>query len=87
MSRWWQATPRREPAWPIGDLALRPATREWLAAAVVLADLAAFVSIYRTRVHSRKAKAVWVVIVLLLPLLGALAWFALGRERRGGRRN
>ncbi|MFL1380831.1 MULTISPECIES: PLD nuclease N-terminal domain-containing protein [unclassified Nocardiopsis] len=29
-------------------------------------------------------KPAWVVIVLLLPKLGALAWFALGRPQRAG---
>lgn len=55
----------------------------WIAGAVVLlADLLALTSIWRSRLHSPKARIVWTLIVALLPLLGALAWFPLGRERR-----
>ena len=55
----------------------------WIAGAVVLlADLLALASIWRSRLHSPKARIVWTLIVALLPLLGALAWFPLGRERQ-----
>lgn len=30
-------------------------------------------------------KALWIIIVLILPIVGALLWFFLGRERRGDR--
>ena len=30
-------------------------------------------------------KALWIIIVLLLPIIGAVLWFLLGRERRGDR--
>jgi hypothetical protein len=30
-------------------------------------------------------KALWIVIVLLLPIIGAVLWFLLGRERRSDR--
>jgi uncharacterized membrane protein len=42
----------------------------------------ALVSIWRSRVHSRRAKAVWIVLAVLVPVLGPAAWFLLGRERR-----
>ena len=49
-------------------------------------DILALASVWRSRRHSRRAKGVWTAVVCMLPLLGALAWFALGRERRRGRR-
>jgi len=54
----------------------------WLIAVAVLCDLAALYSIWHSPVHSRKAKGLWTTIVLILPLLGALGWVSLGRERR-----
>ncbi|AAT89557.1 hypothetical protein ATY41_01200 [Leifsonia xyli subsp. xyli] len=30
-------------------------------------------------------KVAWIVIVILLPLIGSVLWFALGRERSGAR--
>jgi hypothetical protein len=30
-------------------------------------------------------KVIWAAIVLLLPVVGAIAWLAIGRERRGRR--
>ena len=48
-------------------------------------DLLALVSIWRSRKHSRKAKLVWTALVAVLPVLGGVAWFLLGRERRGNR--
>ncbi len=30
-------------------------------------------------------KALWIIIVLLLPIIGAVLWFLVGRERRGDR--
>ena len=45
-------------------------------------DVLALVSIWRSREHSLKARLVWTGIVAVVPLLGAGAWFLLGRERR-----
>ena len=53
---------------------------------VLVIDTASLVSVWRSRRHSRKAKALWTVVVCGLPYLGALAWFALARERRHGPR-
>ena len=60
----------------------------WAAAVLVGADVAALTSIWRSRAHAVKAKVIWTAVVAVLPVLGAVAWFALGRERRGrhGRR-
>jgi hypothetical protein len=54
-------------------------------AAIVVAlvlDVAAFASIWRSTAHGRRAKIFWTIAVVCIPALGALGWFALGRERR-----
>ena len=51
-----------------------------VAAAVVLA-LAALVSIWRSAAHSSKVKLIWTLLALI-PLVGPVAWFALGRGLR-----
>lgn len=63
---------------------LEYARRAALAALVI--DLAALVSVWRSRGHSLKARLVWTALVGLLPVVGAGAWFVLGRERRAVRR-
>lgn len=50
-------------------------------AAILAIDLLALASIWGSRGHSTKARIVWTIIVAALPVLGALAWFPLGRER------
>ncbi len=57
-------------------------TTWWIGALIVVIDLLALVSIWRSTLHSAKAKVVWTVIVAFLPVIGALAWFPLGREKR-----
>jgi hypothetical protein len=54
----------------------------WFACAAILAAMVALASIWLGRRHGRPAKVVWTVIVVFIPILGALGWFALGRERR-----
>lgn len=61
----------RAPEWPV-----------WLVAVAVLLAATALASIWRGPRHSRKAKVLWTVVALVIPVLGPLAWFALGRERR-----
>lgn len=56
-------------------------TLAWLGAAAALALCIALVSVWRSRHHGHRAKTVWTIIVVLLPLLGPLAWFVLGHER------
>ena len=69
-----------------GGYFLTPGFRSWAGALLILADVAALASIWRSRAHSRQARVVWTALVAFLPLVGAAAWFILGRERRGGRR-
>ena len=54
--------------------------------AALAIDVVALASVWRSRAHSVKAKLLWTVLVALLPVLGAAAWFVLGRERRDARR-
>lgn len=54
----------------------------WLAVLAIIAGVTALASIWLGRHHSRSAKIVWTVIVLVLPIVGPLAWFLLGFERR-----
>ena len=56
--------------------------RTLLTILTVLLDIAAFWSIWRSPVHAHKAKTFWTIAVILLPILGALGWLTLGRERR-----
>jgi hypothetical protein len=53
-------------------------------AGIVWAVLAAgaLKSIWHRAGHSRKVKVIWSVLAICVPFLGALGWFALGRERR-----
>ena len=48
-------------------------------------DIAALTSIWFSRKHALRTKIIWTIVVALLPLLGAIAWFALGRERKAPR--
>ncbi|MBX6330862.1 MAG: PLDc N-terminal domain-containing protein [Gemmatimonadaceae bacterium] len=54
----------------------------WVTAIAVIAGVSALASVWMGRHHSTRAKVVWTVIVIVIPILGPLAWFALGRERR-----
>jgi hypothetical protein len=54
----------------------------WFVAAVVITGVAALVSIWLGRHHSVRAKIVWTVVVIVIPVIGPAAWFVLGRERR-----
>ena len=65
---------------------LTPGLRTWAGVLLVASDVAALASIWRSRGHSRQARVVWTALVAFLPLVGAAAWFVLGRQRRGGRR-
>ena len=49
--------------------------------AVFLAAVLALRSIWTSSGHARKVKVIWSVIALV-PLLGPLGWFVLGRTRR-----
>ena len=54
----------------------------WIGAACFVATVLALTSIWRARSHSVKTKVIWTAIVVVLPIIGAVAWFFLGRERR-----
>ena len=56
----------------------------WLGVAAVVLLAAALLSIWLGRHHSPRAKVIWTVIAFLVPILGPLGWFVLGRERRRG---
>lgn len=56
-------------------------TLAWIGAAAALALVTALASVWRSRHHGRRAKIVWTIVVVLLPLVGPAAWFALGHER------
>jgi hypothetical protein len=58
----------------------------WSAAAIILLA-SALLSIWMGRRHSRQAKVLWTVIVIVIPVLGPVGWFVLGRERRERTRN
>ncbi|MGW2994049.1 PLD nuclease N-terminal domain-containing protein [Streptomyces sp. NPDC001193] len=49
------------------------------ALAALLLAIAALLSVLRSG-HCNAVKILWVVIVLVAPFLGSLAWFALGRR-------
>jgi len=51
-----------------------------LSVAFLIPLVLAAVSIARNRTASGLEKAVWVLIVLLFPLLGAILWFIIGRR-------
>ncbi len=60
---------------------LELANTHWIGLALILIDLVALATIWLSRRHSTSAKLVWTALVVVLPVLGALAWVALGRER------
>lgn len=54
----------------------------WIAALATALLAAALLSIWLGRRHARKVQVIWTVIAVAIPILGPLAWFALGRERK-----
>jgi phospholipase D-like protein len=54
----------------------------WFAGAWIILAVLALASIWMGPRHGRKAKIVWTVIVVVVPILGACGWYVLGRERR-----
>ena len=54
----------------------------WFFVGATIAGVAALGSIWLGRHHSRRAKIVWTIVVLALPIAGPIAWFILGFERR-----
>ena len=54
----------------------------WLFAAWAIGAAAAVLSIWLGRQRAPRVKLIWTVISLAVPVVGALGWFALGRERK-----
>jgi hypothetical protein len=51
---------------------------------ILVADIWAIVTIFQSSASNEK-KALWIVLVVLLPVLGLILWFLLGpRGRRSG---
>jgi hypothetical protein len=53
----------------------------WFAGSAVILLVGALISIWWSPRHGSKAKWVWTAIVVV-PILGPLGWFVLGRERK-----
>ena len=49
---------------------------------LLLLVVSAIVSISRADYKSGTEQAIWILIVLIAPLFGALIWFAVGRQKR-----
>ena len=54
----------------------------WFVGVSIILGVSALASTWMGTRHGRKAKIVWTVIIVCVPVLGALGWYALGRERR-----
>lgn len=59
----------------------------WTAVLAVVLLVAALVSIWHASGHSRRAKVVWTVVAVILPIVGPIAWAVAGRESRRTRAN
>ncbi|HEY7893904.1 MAG TPA: PLDc N-terminal domain-containing protein [Gemmatimonadaceae bacterium] len=59
----------------------------WSVSVAVLLLVLALVSIWHAHGHSRRAKIVWTVVAVVLPIVGPLAWALAGRESRRTRAN
>ena len=53
----------------------------WIFLAIFLVTVAALRSIWTSVGHAGKVKVIWSVIALV-PILGPLGWFVLGRSRK-----
>lgn len=54
----------------------------WLLALAVILCLAALITVWLGRHHSIASRILWTFVVILIPIVGPLAWFTLGWERR-----
>jgi hypothetical protein len=59
----------------------------WIAVLAILLLVLALVSIWHASGHSRRAKIVWTVVAVILPIVGPIAWAVAGREPRRTRAN
>jgi hypothetical protein len=53
----------------------------WFFAAAAIGAALALLSIWLGRQHATRVKVIWTVLVLGLPIVGAVAWFVLGHQR------
>ena len=54
----------------------------WFTVAAITLFSCALLSIWLGKQHSVKSKVIWTAVVFVVPVLGPLSWFVLGRERR-----
>ncbi len=54
----------------------------WIFLAAFLLAVVALRSVWRSRGHARKVKVIWSAAVVLVPIVGPIAWLVLGRDRR-----
>lgn len=60
-------------------------SRTWplvLFAAWAISSAVALLSIWLGRHRAPRVKVIWSVLVVFVPIAGALGWFVLGRERK-----
>ena len=58
-------------------------SRSWplvLFAGWAIGTAAALLSIWLGRHHAPRVKVIWSVIVVVVPIVGAIGWFVLGRQ-------
>jgi hypothetical protein len=53
----------------------------WVLLALFVLTVLALRSVWKSGAHARRVKVIWSAVVLI-PLLGPLGWFFLGRDRR-----
>ena len=53
----------------------------WIFLALVILAALALRSVWKSRAHARRVKIIWSAVVLI-PLVGPVGWYVLGRDRR-----
>jgi hypothetical protein len=53
----------------------------WIFLGLFMLAVVALRSVWKSAPHARKVKIIWSAVVLI-PLVGPVAWFVLGRDRR-----
>ena len=53
----------------------------WIFLALVVLAALALRSVWKSHAHARRVKIIWSAVVLI-PLLGPIGWYILGRDRR-----
>lgn len=56
-------------------------TFTWIGGALFVLSALALRSVWKSHAHARRVKVIWSAVVLI-PLLGPLGWYVLGRDRR-----